>query len=299
MFISVRNTLLALIVSLNVSAASAATAKSPTAERREIAETLGQHRERLSYLEDRISRTQDELAEVHKALTEKELELAVALRDAEQQPSDITARAATQASIRFNRVQARSDRLEERLLAAREEIDSIDAHKRELLARLDQLTAEEQRRAAAQQAQTARQAAAIAATETPAAATPLAASAEPEQAAPQEPAGWPSPADESQVNVDYARTRLAALDPARAGTPPLPKVRLNHNRGRGSEDLTYLGGQLYSVSLPLEAGMWGFKLFNQTYWVSIPQQQDGQRYRLVYDLNGRPALHVIREALLQ
>ncbi|WP_024330280.1 hypothetical protein [Simiduia agarivorans] len=289
--------LLALACLMAPHAAMADSQQAIDSERKKIQSTLTQHAEREVYLKDRIARTEEELQSAEKALEKQEEKLSDAISNAEQNPSDSTARAATHASIRYNRSEARSERLQERLDAAKDELASIEAHRSELNRQLGALkTREEQLKAAA--AKPAPKPAAPVSKPAPAVAAPAAPVVAAPAPAPAVAATWPSPDDESPANVAFAKRKMAAATGKPAGQPPLPSVKLNHNRGRGTESLEYIGDNLYVISMRLEAGMWGFKIFNETFWVSIPKASADQEFRLVYDVNGRAQLNVFRASLL-
>ena len=260
---------------------------------------MSQHEERVAYLIDRIERTQEEVTEAAAELKEQEGKLAEAIAAAEQDPSDASVRAATMESIRYNRSDAKIERLQERLDSAQDELDSIKVHQTELKQRLLVLTAQEQKAKAAAQAATAKpEPAPVKAEVTPKVAAPTQAPAPVVEPPIATAASWPSPQDESAANASFAKQILTGLAAKPAGTAPLNNVKLYHNRGRGSETFEYLGDNLYRVNMKLEAGMWGFKIYNQTFWMSVPKEMADQNFVLIYDVQGQATLHVFRASLL-
>lgn len=267
-------------------------------ERQGIDATLAQHEERVRYLVDRIERTQEELDEATKELTEQESNLTQAIATAEAEPGDASARAATLASIRYNRAEAKLERLQERLDSAQGELDSIKDHQTELKQRLLVLNAqaEKAKAAAAAAAKAAETAAKQPAPQpvAPAIAAPTVAA----PVVPAEPVSWPTPQDENAASIAFAKQTLARLSSSPVGDAPLNNVKLNHNRGRGTETFRYLGDNLYRVDMKLEAGMWGFKIYNQTFWMSVPKEMADQDFVLIYDVSSKAALHVFRAKLI-
>lgn len=273
-------------------------------ERKKIQSTLAQHAEREIYLKDRIARTAEELQTAEKSLEKQEEKLSDAINNAEQNPSDSTARAATHASIRYNRSEARSERLQERLDAAKDELGSIEAHRAELNKQLGALKTREDQLKAVAAKPAPKPVAAPVSKPSPAVVAPAVATAAPEVAAPAPAATlveatWPTPEDESAANVAFAKRKIATASGKPAGQAPMQNVKLNHNRGRGTETLEYIGDNLYMITMRLEAGMWGFKIFNETFWVSVPKAAADQEFSLVYDVNGRAQLNVFRASLVK
>jgi len=267
-------------------------------ERKTINATLAQHKERTEYLRDRIERAKEDVAAADAALVKQEAKLSEAIGKVEENPGDSTARAATHASIRYNRTEAKTERMQERLDSAKEELASIQAHEIELNKRLAEITIEEARIAESQRKPKAVPAAVAT---TPAKPTALPAPIEQAQTtAPviTQPATWPTPTEESAADAAFAKQTLSALQAKPAGTAPLNNVKLNHNRGRATESLDYIGGKLFKVTLKLEAGMWGFKIYNDTFWVSVPKDKADQDFTLIYDVNSKATLHVFRTSLL-
>ncbi|UTA47482.1 hypothetical protein L1F30_15170 [Simiduia sp. 21SJ11W-1] len=294
---SLRASLIAVSACLFLAApAGAQSLESINGERKKINSTLAQHEERLQYLVDRIERTKEEVAEARTELAEQESALGEAIAQAEADPGDVSARSATLASIRYNRSEAKLERLQDRLDSAVEEQASIRAHQVELQQALLQLNAEEQRlkTAAAAAAKAAAKPQPVAQPKAPAA--PAITVAAP--TAPKPAATWPSTEDQSPESAAFAKRTLAALAAKPAGAAPMQNVKLNHNRGRGTETFTYLGDDLYRVNMKLEAGMWGFKVYNQTFWMSVPKAMADQDFVLIYDVTGKAKLHVFPARLL-
>ncbi|MBB3170177.1 hypothetical protein [Simiduia aestuariiviva] len=263
--------------------------------RKKVEDALSQHDERLAYLVDRLERTQAEINEAQRDVTEQETALEEAIAKAELEPGDVSARSATLASIRYNRSAAKLERLQERQDSATDEIASIKAHQIELRQQRTQLISQAQKLKAAEAARAANPApAAISAPiAAPAATIDIA-----PPAAPKAPASWPSTEDESPDSVAFAKQTLSRLAAQPQGEAPLNNVRLNHNRGRGTENFNYLGNNLYRVDMKLEGGMWGFKIYNQTFWMSVPKAMADQDFVLIYDVSGKAKLHVFRASLL-
>lgn len=263
-------------------------------ERKSIEAVLVQHDERTAYLVDRIARTEAESTSATVLLEKNEEKLTHAITKAEGEASDSSAREATRASIRYNRAEAKTERLQERLDSARQELSSIAAHRAELNQRLAQLAQEETRQREVQAK--SQEAMAVKAAVQP---KPVAPAIQVAPAAVVKPAEWPSPENENPLDVAFAKQLLGKLATQPAGDGPLNNVKLTHNRGRSSESLSYLGGNFYSVTMKLQAGMWGFKIYNDTFWVSIPSDKGDQEFQLVYDVNGKAALHLVRASLLR
>lgn len=295
-FKTFRASLFTLLTALMLASPSMAqTLESIKLERTKINSTLALHDERLAYLLDRIERTKEEVAEAAADLAEQETKLGEAIAKAEAEPGDASARAATLASIRYNRGAAKVERLQERLDSAQEELASIQAHQVELKQQLLTLASQEQQ-LQAEAAKAAAKPQVVEQPKAPAIAPAAVAVAAPE--APKAPAGWPSTENQSPESVAFAKQTLAELASKTAGDPPMQNVKLNHNRGRGTETFTYLGGDLYRVDMQLESGMWGFKVFNQTFWMSVPKSMADQDFVLIYDVTGKAKLHVFPARLL-
>ena len=266
-------------------------------ERKSINATLSQHKERVDYLVDRIERAKEDVAEAEAALSSQEEKLSKAISKVEENPGDSTTRAATHASIRYNRTEAKSERMQERLENAQAELASIQTHEIELNKRLAEIAIAEQKIAENERKQKAASASTTVKVEQPAKLI------SPVVAAPQAPvvtipATWPTAEEETPADAAFAKSTIAVLKSKPAGDAPLSNVKLNHNRGRSTEGLNYIGGNLYTVELKLEAGMWGFKIYNDTFWVSIPKEKAEQNFTLVYDVNNKARLHVFRTSLL-
>ena len=264
-------------------------------ERKTINATLAQHKERTEYLRDRIARAKEDVAAADAALEKQKEKLSEAIGKAEQNPGDATARAATHASIRYNRTEAKTERMQERLDSATEELESIQAHEIQLNKRLAEITIEEARIAESQRKPKVVPNTAVAVPKPLVEQAPVLTAQAPVVAA---PASWPTPAEEAAQDAAFAKSTITAVKAKPAGTAPLNNVKLNHNRGRATETLDYIGDNLYLIELKLEAGMWGFKIYNETFWISIPNDKAEQSFSLIYDVSGKPTLHVFRTSLL-
>ncbi|WP_185233607.1 hypothetical protein [Teredinibacter franksiae] len=115
---------------------------------------------------------------------------------------------------------------------------------------------------------------------------------------------WPYLNQATEQNIVFAQQTLAELQQLKkrgeTDKAPLDKVEILARRSFGKAELKYLGNNLYSVTRSVQAGRQNFALFNQDHWHTIPSEDDGKRYRFLFDVSSlsKPKLHLFKADLL-
>lgn len=286
------------------------------------AEMLQQSQNQISQISTSLSAKQKELeieravlerhrmslAEARQQLDDTETELAVAEKVAQATQSDGDVRELKRVQDRFERHRAKVERYIEREAESLSAIANLEqeisrlqsgivAQRRQVTLLTEQLAAD--RKAAS----TTTPAPKPAATPVPTPAPTLkpTPTAEPQQT---KTAGWPTIEQASDADVAYARSRLRELaalkTEGKLDRSPLPSVEIEARLSFGSEEMEYIGDDLYSLVEPVKAGRQNFKLFNKEYWFTIPEQDDKALFRILFDVSSisQPKLILFREDLL-
>jgi len=115
---------------------------------------------------------------------------------------------------------------------------------------------------------------------------------------------WPYLNQATEQSIVFAQQTLAELQRLKkrgeTDSAPLDKVEILARRSFGKAELEYLGNNLYSVTRSVQAGRQNFALFNQDHWHTIPSEDDGKRYRFLFDISSlsKPKLHLFKADLL-
>lgn len=245
--------------------------------------------------QSRSLKQEKDLVEVNANLAELEQQLESTFREVKQSPTELSQRKATKLSITYNRELDKASRLTKRVQGYRNKLSQLEkalAANQTQQYQVQKLILREKSKAEAARAQAKVTPQPLVGQAVPVAPTPKA-------IAPKSAPKWPHLGSASDIDKAFAKNALNAAKDT-GGKPIFRRVQIVSKKSFGKETMDYLGGNLFSYSDKVTSGQQSFQVFDNIYWVMIPQEDEGQVYRFIFDASSlsSPQLRVFRESFL-
>lgn len=245
--------------------------------------------------QNRSLKQEQDLVEVKANLAVLEKQLESVFQEVKQSPTELSQRKATKLSITYNRELDKASRLTKRAQGHRNKLSQLEktlAVNQTQQYQLQKLILREKSKAEVARANAK-------ATKQPPIEQALPVAPTPKVIAPKGVPKWPHLDRASDIDKAFASDALSAAKDA-GGKPIFRRVQIVSKKSFGKETMDYLGGNLFSYSAKVTAGQQSFQVFDNIYWVIIPQEDGGQMYRFIFDASSlsSPQLRIFRESFL-